>query len=76
MKNLAPMLLVALLMASCAAGIPKPPRELLQPCNEPTPAVATNGALAEYTLALRSSLRGCNDDKAALREWADTLEKQ
>jgi hypothetical protein len=26
--------------------------------------------LADYLLALRNALRLCNDDKAALREWA------
>lgn len=29
----------------------------------------TNGALARYSMELRSALRGCNGDKAGLRAW-------
>lgn len=69
-------LLSALLLASCASVAPAPvrvlpPLELLQPCEEPALDSSTNGRLAEGILALRDALRGCNRDKAALREWAD-----
>lgn len=69
-------LLAALLMASCAAVTPPqrilPPVDLLQDCPEPPVTISTNGLLAEYALALRDALRGCNRDKAALREWSLT----
>jgi hypothetical protein len=69
------MLLSALLMASCAAVTPTstkllPPASLLADCPAPAPTVSTNGELVDYILALRGALRLCNDDKAALREWA------
>ena len=48
-----------------------PPVALLQDCAEPLAAdVTTNGLLLGYVGQLRSALRKCNDDKAALREWA------
>jgi hypothetical protein len=69
-------MLASLLLASCASVAPAPmrvlpPLELLQDCPEPPIQAATNGQLAESILALRDSLRGCNRDKAALREWAE-----
>lgn len=71
----APSLLATLLLASCAAVTPPqrilPPIDLLQDCNEPPLQITTNGQLSEYALALRDALRGCNRDKAALREWAN-----
>lgn len=68
-------MLATLLLASCAAVSPTPvrllpPVELLQDCAEPPFTATTNGLLAEYALQLRDALRGCNRDKAALREWA------
>lgn len=66
-------MLAALLMASCASVTPQrllPPVELLQDCPEPPFTATTNGLLAEYALQLRDALRGCNRDKAALRDWA------
>lgn len=68
-------MLLALLLASCAAVGPGPQRilppvELLQDCGEPPILAGTNGQLAETILNLRDALRGCNRDKAALREWA------
>lgn len=48
-----------------------PPEYLLQDCAEPTANdVTTNGLLLGYVGELRAVLRKCNDDKAALREWA------
>lgn len=32
----------------------------------------TNGDIARHILDLRSSLRSCNGDKAALRAWQNT----
>lgn len=68
--------LASLLLASCASVAPGPvrvlpPLELLQDCPEPLTQHDTNGRLAEGILALRDALRGCNRDKAALREWAE-----
>lgn len=69
-------LLSALLLASCATVTPPttkllPPASLLAECPAPRAALSTNGALVDYILALRNALRLCNDDKAALREWAN-----
>lgn len=68
------VMLAALLVASCASVTPQqrllPPVELLQDCPEPPVQVGTNGQLAQAIQALRDALRGCNRDKAALREWA------
>lgn len=68
-------LLSALLLASCASSLPgtrmTPPVELLQDCPEPEATVKTNRQLADYATRLRDALRGCNRDKAALREWAE-----
>lgn len=70
------VLLAALLSASCAGTqYVLPPAELLAECQEPPAQVSTNGLLARYALDLRAALRGCNDDKAALREWAKELQQ-
>lgn len=66
--------LTLLLCASCAQ-VQLPPAELLADCQEPAARLSTNGLLARYALDLRTALRGCNDDKAALREWAKELQK-
>jgi hypothetical protein len=68
--------LVLLALAGCASKLPReqkilPPVELIQDCPMPAKTVATNRQLAEYTQALYWALRGCNDDKAALREWSE-----
>lgn len=47
-----------------------PPAFLLEDCPEPDATVSTNAELAAWVLALRHSLRRCNNDKAALRDWA------
>ena len=48
-----------------------PPAALLQDCAEPdTTTVTTNGTLLTYVGELRSALRKCNDNMAALREWS------
>lgn len=63
-------------LAGCAAMrvVPVrilPPPELSQACEEPAGGPQTNGELAQYALALRDALRGCNRRLEALREWAD-----
>jgi len=68
--------LVALLPA-CATVTPPPDRlippvDLIQDCPEPPSALKTNGALAIYIDDLKNALRGCNRDKKALREWAES----
>lgn len=67
--------LMALLLAGCSTPPARvlrdlPPQDLLQDCEEPTSPLQTNRHLAEHILALRTALRLCNNDKAALREWA------
>jgi hypothetical protein len=62
----------SLLLASCASVTPSgnPPWHLLQDCPDPATAVpATNGELVRQRRLLKLSLRECNDDKKALREW-------
>lgn len=74
MRSSSGVLLSVLLLASCASVAPPqrvlPPLDLLQDCNEPALIAETNGQLAQSALNLRDALRGCNRDKAALREWA------
>lgn len=43
----------------------------MRECPMPVYNGETWGDLAAYTVQVRQSLRGCNGDKAALREWAD-----
>ena len=68
------LLIATLWTAGCAtAPMPQrdlPPLALLEPCEEPVAVLSTNQALVEYTLALRTALRLCNNDKEALRDWA------
>lgn len=69
-------LLVVGTLAGCASLAPRPvrilpPAELSQACEEPAGGPQTNGELAQYALALRDALRGCNRRLEALREWAD-----
>ena len=69
-------LLAALLLASCAAvSPPLPAPEWLADCPVPSGPVPTNGALAERDQARGFALRACNNDKAALRAWAEQLKK-
>lgn len=71
-------LLVTLAATLSACGIlphtpspATPPWALLEDCPEPRVTVNTNGDLVRHTRAMRDALRSCNDDKAALREWAE-----
>ena len=61
------LLLITLLAAlpGCAALRPPPAVDgpsvaLLQACDEPAGSAETNGAMAEWLLAIRGALRGCN----------------
>lgn len=65
--------LVLLALAGCATKYAQqtlPPEHLLLPCPVPAVQAETNGALARTVLAFKRALQDCNDDKAALREWA------
>ena len=75
-------LLTLLLLSGCKSlPVPveapvAPPAQYMQDCSEPEQATPfTNGALAQYALDLRTTLRGCNADKAALREWSTMIGK-
>jgi hypothetical protein len=79
--------LLALLMLSGCQALPhqnktpvQPPVQYLQDCPEPELLLIqgqlTNGNLAQGYLDMRHSLRQCNLDKAALREWSDSLSKE
>ncbi len=47
-----------------------PPASLLEDCQVPQIVLRTNQDLATHIVDLRGALRACNQDKAALREWA------
>lgn len=67
---------VLVLLTGCATPGPGardlPPAELLADCPEPPGGVKTNGEVAKYVRDLKTALRGCNADKKALRDWAET----
>ena len=68
-------LLAVCLLGGCATPAPQivrvvPPAALLQTCAEPAGGVKTNGELADYLLALKSALSGCNLQLTALQQWA------
>lgn len=46
-----------------------PPTPLLRPIPEPQWTGAINGDLVDHIQDLRTALRRCNADKAALRAW-------
>jgi len=46
-----------------------PPEVLVRATPEPTLMGETYGALAEWAIALRSSLRQANTDKQSIRDW-------
>jgi len=67
---------LALLLAGCGSlphpevRVLTPPEDLLRDCPFAARPLATNKDLAEAYLEVRSVLQLCNNDKAALREWA------
>lgn len=67
-------LLAVLALVGCASTQPVglPPAALLEDCPEPVAEVRTNGDLARLALDLKLALALCNNDKAALRAWAET----
>lgn len=72
-------LLPLLLVVGCATPVPQvvrilPPAELLQDCPVPQVQLRTNGDMANHIMDLRSALKVCNNDKAALRDWAKDKE--
>lgn len=78
MRSVSSFLLMAapLMLAGCASTVPVPvralpPVELIQDCPAVAEDVSTNGALVRTYRALKESLHACNNDKAALREWAE-----
>jgi hypothetical protein len=76
--NLAAVIAVLMALSGCQALAPTvlklmPPAELLQDCPSPEYSVRSNGDLAKAILAERNALALCNNDKGALRRWADGL---
>lgn len=65
--------LAMLVLTGCATTTVKvlPPVDLLAECPHPIVSTATNGDLAKAIPAYRKALTLCNNDKAALREWAE-----
>ena len=49
----------------------KPPDLLLQDCYAPDFAGETYGDLVLHVVELREAIGLCNNDKAALRQWAE-----
>lgn len=74
MRRLSELIVLALLLAGCAASpmVLKlmPPTELLQDCLAVEYTVRTNSDLAQGLLAERMALALCNNDKKELRAWA------
>lgn len=74
-------LMVVLFLSGCSTLQSKPtarelpPPQLLQDCPIPESTLRTNLELAEWAHALKYSLILCNNDKAALRSWADGASK-
>lgn len=66
-------------MQACTGIVPAvkqslPDLTLIQACPEPAPpADHTNGGLVQSILDYQTVLDHCNDDKAALRAWANSL---
>lgn len=71
---LAASALIVLTLSGCAASpdVSKayPPASLTADCVLAPQDVSTNGALARAYQAAKAALASCNNDKAALREWA------
>lgn len=71
----------ALILAAALSGCAQvpitvrdtPPAALLEECPVPEFRAETNIELAEWALALLQALRYCNNDKEALREWAEGM---
>lgn len=76
--NVLTLAILMLLLTACASEpvtrtvteYRYPPEALMRNCPMPVYAGQTWGEVAVYAVQLRESLRGCNGDKAALREWA------
>ena len=65
--------LLALALAGCGTTqyvLTPPPAELLADCPIPMDPIPTNADLARRDAARKAAIEACNDDKAALREWA------
>lgn len=62
--------LTAVLALTACAAAPQTtvPESLLQPCVRPTVDVRTADGMAQGLLDYDAALRGCNDDKAAIRQ--------
>ena len=68
-------LLAIVFLSGCAALPGKPTTSgadvgLLQPCAQPAGSAETNGAMAEWLLALKAALRACNDQITTFKESA------
>ena len=68
-------LCLLVLLSGCATPInDTPPSYLLEDCVAVRVNAATNADLLDIIDNQRRALRACNDDKAALREWAASKE--
>ena len=74
--------LTCLFLTACASTLPQvlvktevvkqyPPSALTQETPPPEEVFQTNGDLLTTIERLRAAMKDCNDDKAALREWAN-----
>lgn len=48
-----------------------PPEHWLAECGSPVFIGNSNQDLMDYVLVMRTALNKCNEDKAALKEWAE-----
>lgn len=72
-------IIATLFLVGCATVAPQvvkllPPAELLADCKDIPDKPTTNGALAKQRDDLKASIKECNADKKALREWAERAE--
>ena len=76
-SKLVGMGLLALMLTGCAHHGPQvpeillPPQDLMQECSFRERVLVTNADLARAYLEARGALELCNNEKAALREWAE-----
>jgi uncharacterized lipoprotein YajG len=78
-------LLVAMWMCAACSHVPEtievpkpvaPPAEYLQECVAKLVPIKVNGDLVRNYAAVKTALKLCNADKAALRAWAAAVEEK
>lgn len=74
---IASMLLYLMTLLGCSSAEItriRPPDLLMQPCGKPVFTGHTYGDLVHHAVELRESLDLCDQDKTALRKWAEGVQ--